>query len=99
MRTRSTNKAGEIRWTNIPLGRSYFYIASTGFDNLSIAVNICDSRERITQVRASLQPANGIVIVEGARMMIEPVEMPNCGMLDLPGELKSPGRPGRHAFP
>ena len=84
IRTLSTNDAGEILWTNVPLGRSYFSVNVPGFNILRIALTVCDSREQHIQAKLPLPPNTQVITVDSASALVETIEMPNCGTLDAP---------------
>jgi len=96
LRTLSTNRAGDIRWTGISLGRSYFYVSASGYYSLQLEIVTCDNREQTIPARLSALPKNpkdGPIIVEGTTFFIETVPMPNCETLEL---ASNPGPPKRH---
>jgi len=97
--TRSTNSAGELVWTRLPLGSWYFFAEAAGFYFDAAGIAICEGAlEHAIALQLASAPEQGsrgqVDTVESANAMIEMVPIPVCQALALPPPQRTP--PGRH---
>lgn len=80
LRTLSTNDAGEVLWTDLPLGDAHFFASATGFSLRRLRTTIRDGDEQNIAVSLEVAPLEDVPDVET-------IQMPSPQTLDLPPAL------------